>query len=98
MEFRLQGRLVSVAIVDMLANGLSAVYTFFDPAFDERGLGTLAVLWQIEEARRLGLDWLYLGYWIGACRKMNYKDMFRPIEAMIGDRWVPFEKGKKIDA
>ena len=98
VEFRLQGRLVSVAIVDLLANGLSAVYTFFDPAYDERGLGTLAVLWQIEEARRLGLDWLYLGYWIGACRKMNYKDKFRPIEAMIGDRWVPFEKGKKIDA
>ena len=98
VEFRLEEQLVSVAIVDRLVQGMSAVYTFFDPAFSIRGLGTLAVLWQIEESKRLGLDWLYLGYWIGACKKMNYKDNFRPLEAMIGNCWKRFEKGEKISA
>ena len=97
VEFRLQGTLVSVAVVDRLVNGLSAVYTFFDPSHAARGLGALAVLWQIGEAKRLRLDWLYLGYWIGACRKMNYKENYRPLEVMLVERWVAFEKGEKID-
>ena len=96
VEFRRQGALLAVAVVDRLDRGLSAVYTYFDPALGERGLGTLAVLWQIGEARRLGLDWVYLGFWIEDCRKMSYKDRFRPIEALLGDEWRVFEKGEKI--
>lgn len=87
-EFRVQGRLLGVAVTDVLANGLSAVYTFFEP--DEggaRGLGTYAVLWQIEEARRRGLPHLYLGYWIEACAKMRYKARFRPIEGYLEGEW-----------
>jgi arginyl-tRNA--protein-N-Asp/Glu arginylyltransferase len=97
VEFRLQETLVAVAVVDRLSTGMSAVYTFFNPAHAERGLGTLAVLWQIEESKRLGLDWLYLGFWVGACRKMRYKGNYRPLEAMVGGHWLPFEKGEKID-
>jgi leucyl-tRNA---protein transferase len=97
VEFREQERLLAVAVVDRLDTGLSAVYTFFDPAQHERGLGTLAVLWQISEAKRLGLDWVYLGFWIGDCRKMSYKDRFRPLEALLDGEWRVFEKGEKID-
>jgi len=96
VEFRCQGTLVAVAVVDRLDAGLSAVYTFFDPAQRERGLGTLAVLWQVGEARRLGLDWVYLGFWIGDCRKMSYKDHFRPLQALLEGEWHQFEKGEKI--
>jgi arginine-tRNA-protein transferase len=96
VEFRVDGALLAVAVVDKLDTGLSAVYTFFDPERGERGLGTLAVLWQIAEARRLGLQWLYLGFWIEDCRKMNYKNRFRPMQALLGGRWLTFEKGEKI--
>jgi arginine-tRNA-protein transferase len=96
VEFRSAKELLAVAVVDRLETGLSAVYTFFDPGHAERGLGTLAVLWQVGEARRLGLDWLYLGFWIEDCRKMSYKQHFRPLEARIGEQWRRFEKGEKI--
>ncbi len=96
VEFKAKDRLLAVAVMDRLDRGLSAVYTFFDPAQAARGLGTQAVLWQIGEARRLGLEWLYLGYWIGDCRKMSYKTRFRPLEALIGEHWKGFEKGEKI--
>lgn len=86
-EFRLQGRLLAVAVVDQLPQGLSAVYTFFDPAQSARGLGNYAVLWEIHEAERKKLDWLYLGYWIKECRKMNYKDQYRPIEVYRNKQW-----------
>jgi arginine-tRNA-protein transferase len=90
-EFRLAGHLVAVAVADHLTDGLSAVYTFFDPDFASRGLGTYAILWQIEESRRLGLDWLYLGYWIAESPKMLYKQEFQPQERFIGGRWQLFE-------
>lgn len=87
-EFRLDGRLLAVAVTDRLANGLSAVYTFFDPDEPRRSLGRYAILWQIEEARRSELPVLYLGYWIRNCRKMNYKTEYRPLEMLISQRWV----------
>jgi arginine-tRNA-protein transferase len=87
IEFRLDGRLLAVAIADWLPDGLSAVYTFYDPAEQHRGLGTYAILREIEEVRRLGLPHLYLGYWIAESRKMAYKRRFRPIEALTGRRW-----------
>ena len=85
--FREDGRLVSVAVVDHLPQALSAVYTFFDPALHERGLGTHAVLEQIRHARLGELQHVYLGYWVEHSSKMDYKRRFRPLEALIGTRW-----------
>ncbi len=96
LELRLDGRLLGVAVTDLVPDGLSAVYTFFDPAHDGRAPGTFGILSQIECARRRGLDYLYLGYWIEETRKMRYKDRFRPIEAWDGHRWRRFDKGEPI--
>ena len=87
-EFRLDGRLLAVAVTDRLSNGLSAVYSFFDPEESRRSLGRYAILWQVEEARRTGLPALYLGYWIRNCRKMSYKTEYRPLEMLLRERWV----------
>lgn len=89
-EFRLNQRLAGVAVTDRLPRGLSAVYTFFDPDLPSLSLGVFAVLWQIEQTRHLGLPWLYLGYWIENCRKMNYKKEYRPVEAWTGSEWQRF--------
>lgn len=86
-EFRRDQTLLAVAVMDRLDNGLSAVYTFFDPAERARGLGTFAILWQIAEARRLELPWVYLGYWVEQCAKMAYKARFKPHEIFIAERW-----------
>jgi leucyl-tRNA---protein transferase len=87
VEFVLGDTLLGVAVCDRVAEGLSAVYTFFSPERKRRGLGTYAILWQIEEARRRGLRYVYLGYWIAGNRKMSYKIRFRPIEGLINGRW-----------
>ncbi|MDV3239854.1 MAG: arginyltransferase [Gammaproteobacteria bacterium] len=87
LEMRLGGHLVAVAVTDRLEDGLSAVYTFYDPALAERGLGSFAILQQIETARSLGLPYLYLGYWIAESRKMAYKGRFRPLQAYRGENW-----------
>ncbi len=86
-EFRLEDRLAAVAVSDVLDDGLSAVYTFFDPALSKRSLGAYGILWQIEEARRLNLDWLYLGYWIETSAKMRYKGDYRPQQRLVDGRW-----------
>lgn len=86
-EFRLGPRLLAVAVIDRLAQGLSAVYTFFDPEYADRGLGTFAILWEISDAQRSGLPWLYLGYWIAECPKMSYKSQFRPLEIYRDGLW-----------
>lgn len=88
VEFRLQRKLLSVAIIDKLENGLSAVYTFFDPDHSSRSLGTYAVLWSIKKASELSLPYLYLGYWIRDCQKMSYKKDFRPIELFQNGTWI----------
>ena len=87
-ELRAQGRLLAVAVADVLPDGLSAVYTFFDPDAPQRGLGVYAVLWEIAETARRGLDYLYLGYWIAESPKMSYKSSYRPIEALRGGHWI----------
>ncbi|OEY67210.1 arginyltransferase [Marinobacter sp. X15-166B] len=87
LEMRLHGALVGLAVVDELDDGLSAIYTVFDPDMEQRSLGTFAVLWQAEEIRRRGATYLYLGYWIAECRKMNYKTRFQPLESLIKGRW-----------
>jgi len=86
--FQCGARLLAVAVADVLSDGLSAVYTFFDPGFARRSPGVHAVLWQIREAQRLGLDWLYLGYWIAESPKMRYKRDYQPQEHYVDGRWV----------
>lgn len=89
VEWRLGPELLAVAVIDRVADGLSAVYTFFDPEAKRRGLGTYAILWQIDAARRWGLDYLYLGYWIAECSSMRYKADFRPCEVYRDGDWQP---------
>lgn len=81
-------RVIAVAVTDVMNDGLSAIYSFFDPAQPRRSLGTNAILHQIRLAREMGLHYLYLGYWIEACRKMSYKSEYRPFEQYRGNRWV----------
>lgn len=88
VEFRAAGRLLAVAVMDRLENGLSAIYTYYEPAEEKRSLGSFVILWQIERARALALPAVYLGYWIRNCRKMNYKTRFRPIELLANGHWV----------
>ena len=87
IEFREDGRLCMVSIVDVLSDGLSSVYTFFETAAPGTSYGTWCMLWQAEQCRLLGLPYLYLGYWIGESRKMAYKARFRPIEGRVGGIW-----------
>ena len=87
LEFRLNQQLVALAITDPLPHSLSAMYTFFDPTFADRSLGTLAILTQLELAQRMNRQWLYLGYQVDACRKMKYKTKFHPHELLCGHEW-----------
>ncbi|MCB1646837.1 MAG: GNAT family N-acetyltransferase, partial [Pseudomonadales bacterium] len=87
LELRLGQQLVAVAAVDLLLDGLSAIYTFFEPALSKRSLGTLAVLLQIQTAARLEAPYVYLGYWISECRKMAYKSEYQPLEIYQQGKW-----------
>ncbi len=86
-------KLIGVAVIDVIKSGYSAVYTFFDPdEGNKRSLGVYAVLWQIETARENGLQYVYPGFWIKDCRKMNYKTRYQPIEGLQRGKWIPLEK------
>jgi arginyl-tRNA--protein-N-Asp/Glu arginylyltransferase len=86
-EIRCENELYAVAVADHLDDGLSAVYTFFDPTMRQRGLGRYAILQEIAIAQALGLKWLYLGYWIDECRKMSYKTEFSPYQCYVNGAW-----------
>jgi len=96
VEFRRQDQLIAVAVQDVLTRGLSSVYTFFDPNFSGISLGRYALLWQIHEVRRRGLPWLFLGYWIGNCQKMFYKQEYRPIELFHQGRWQRYQRAQEL--
>jgi arginine-tRNA-protein transferase len=87
IEFSEDNHLLGIAVCDQLDDGLSAIYTFFDPELSSRSLGTYAILWQLEEARKQNLNYLYLGYFIKECKKMAYKTKFSPYEARLEDQW-----------
>ena len=87
LELRLQGELIGCAVTDRYPNGLSAIYTYFDPQLAGRSLGTLAIIAQLQLARRWQLEHLYLGYWIAPSAKMAYKTRFVPLEYFDGQLW-----------
>jgi arginine-tRNA-protein transferase len=82
-----RGRLLAGGVVDRVPRGLSAVYTWFDPAEERRGLGTWMILAEIERARSLGLTYLYLGYWVPGSTTMDYKRRFQPLEVLGAEGW-----------
>ncbi len=87
VEFSINGELAAIAIVDLLDNALSAVYTFFEPELSSYSLGTYAVLWQIEHAKEMDLEFVYMGFWIKNCQKMSYKTQYQPIQGFINNEW-----------
>ena len=90
-EFRLSGDLLAVMLTDFFSEGISAVYTFFDPDDEKRSLGTYAVLWLLQEAYKRQLEHVYLGYWIRDCPKMNYKTQYQLSEILKNKEWVVLE-------
>lgn len=92
VEFRApEGGLVAACLIDHLTDGLSAVYSFFDPDGDRQSLGSYIVLWLIQHARLHNLDHVYLGYWVEGSKKMAYKARFRPLEGFGPNGWQVIE-------
>ena len=87
-EFRKDDRLLAVSVADVMDNGVSAIYTYFDPFATKRSLGRLAILSLINIAKKKHLPAVYLGYWIKSSPKMRYKSEYRPLEILIDDRWL----------
>ena len=81
------GQLLGMTLVDVLSDGLSMVYSFFDPEEAERSLGTFMILDHIERAKRMGLRYVYLGYWVRGSGKMDYKGRFLPQERLMPEGW-----------
>ncbi|MBV8888870.1 MAG: arginyltransferase [Alphaproteobacteria bacterium] len=91
------GRLVAAALVDRLDDGLSAVYSFYDPGLDQRSLGTWSILWLVEACRRADLPYVYLGYWIADSPKMAYKGRFPALERLIPGGWTELARTDAAD-
>lgn len=99
VEYRIGARLsaaprtlIGIALTDVLEDGLSMVYSFFDPDAGERSLGTYMILDHVSHARKRGLRYVYLGYWIKGCNKMDYKSRFQPLEVLKSGKWLPFSE------
>ncbi len=98
VEFRDQsGRLYMVSVIDQLMDGLSAVYTFYEPEMQQYGLGKYNILWQAAYCQKLDMPYLYLGYWIKDCRKMCYKTQYAPLEAFQHGLWQNFDEKEICD-
>ncbi|MFY9328916.1 MAG: arginyltransferase [Georgfuchsia sp.] len=92
IEFRENDELRMVSIIDLLNDGISSVYTFYDPDLPNASLGSYSILWQIGQCQHLQLPYLYLGYWIRNSRKMAYKSNFRPLEVLKLGHWSKLEE------
>jgi arginyl-tRNA--protein-N-Asp/Glu arginylyltransferase len=91
VEFREPaGRLLAASLIDRLDDGISAVYSFFAPHQPRRSLGTWSILWMVEECRRRGQPYVYLGYWIAESPKMAYKARFTALERLVPGGWTAF--------
>lgn len=88
VEIRLEGKLIAAGIVDILENGLSAIYTYYSCEYPKRGLGTFSILAEIMLTKQMGLPYLYLGYWIKNSPKMAYKSEFKPLEVLRNGDWA----------
>ena len=89
--------LIAGCIVDVMDDGLSAVYSYFNPNMLSRSLGTFIILWLIDRADQIGLDYVYLGYWVAGSKKMEYKSKFQPLEYYGASKgWQKFDKTKLI--
>jgi leucyl-tRNA---protein transferase len=87
VEYHLQGELIAVCLTDVLSDGVSMVYSFYDPDLPENSLGTYIILDHVAMAREAGLPFVYLGYWVPGSPKMDYKRRFRPLEIFHDGRW-----------
>lgn len=87
IEYRKNGALLATSVIDQLADGLSAIYTYFDPSESARSPGVYTILKNVELAMQYQLPFLYLGYWIEGCNKMQYKTDYKPIELLIDGQW-----------
>lgn len=94
VEFREEGILRMVSVIDLLSDGLSAVYTFYEPDLPNSSFGVYNVLWQIELCRKLDLEFVYLGYWIAQSHKMAYKTQYQPAQVLFNGTWSPLPKGQ----
>ncbi len=92
VEFREAGALRMVSLIDLLNDGLSSVYTFYEPDLPRARFGVYNVLWQIELCRKLNLDFVYLGYWIEKSKKMSYKTNYQPAQGLINGIWRTLNK------
>ena len=91
IEFREGALLRMVSLIDVLDDGISAVYTFYEPELPQASFGTYNILWQAAQCAANGLPYLYLGYWIAESRKMAYKAAFRPAEILVDGYWQPLD-------
>ena len=87
--YLLGDRVAGVSIIDQIPGGLSSVFTYFEPTFAKRSIGTYTVLWEIEHCRQIEVPYYYLGYYVAGSKTMAYKSRFRPYDVLVGnDRWV----------
>jgi arginine-tRNA-protein transferase len=96
--YHIGGQLVGVDLIDILPNGISSIYFYYDPDFDKLSLGTYSMLRQIEIAKKLGLDWIYVGYYVQGCQSLEYKSRYTPYHVLQGrpldthePTWIPHQ-------
>ncbi|HNO74470.1 arginyltransferase [Nitrosomonas mobilis] len=97
ITFHENDQLRMISIIDQVPDGLSSVYTFFDPSVVNASYGTFNILWQIEQCLSRHLPYLYLGYWIAENRKMRYKSNFKPLQVFTGNQWQTMHLTARAD-